>query len=102
MYDNISIALFVSGYMLMMEAEKLAITPLMAQHIQERMGDAELYRWEPVHACHAVWLQQLQHGRVTQADEESKLKFRRALVWHSATAAPKLAAAALPPPPRRK
>ena len=67
MYDNISVPLFVSRYMQAMETDKPAIRPLMANHLVELMGDTELYGWEPVHAFHAVWLQQLMHGQVKWA-----------------------------------
>ena len=62
--------------MQVMEAEKPAIRPLMATHLQELMGDAELYGWESVRTFHVVWLQQLDHDMVTWADEDAKLKFR--------------------------
>ena len=44
-YDDISIALFVIGYMQVMEGEKPADRTLVAKHIQELKGDAELYGW---------------------------------------------------------
>ena len=46
----------------------------MMQHLQDIMGDAELYTWEPIWAFHAVWLQQLEQGHVTWADEEVKYR----------------------------
>ena len=42
--EDISIPLFVRRYLAVMAAEKLAMHLLMAQHLQELMGDAELYR----------------------------------------------------------
>ena len=75
-YDDISIVLFISRYMLVMEVEKIAIRPFMAWHLLECMGNAELYGWERVLAFHAVRLQQLEYGRVMWAGEETKLKFR--------------------------
>ena len=48
-----------------MAAEKLFIRPLMIWHLQDLMSDVELYDWEPVRFVHAVWLQQLEQGRVT-------------------------------------
>ena len=49
MYNELSINLFVSRYLTVMEAEKL-------------MMDAERYGWEPVRAFYAVWLQQMENG----------------------------------------
>ena len=43
MYDNISIPLFIGGYMLVTKAEKPTIRRFMTHHLVERMGDAELY-----------------------------------------------------------
>ena len=66
-----------------MAAEKPAFCPLMAQHRQELMGYADLYSWEPIRAFHAIWLQQLEQGRVTWDDKDAKVKFSVALS-HSA------------------
>ena len=41
-YNDILIPLFVSGYMQMMEAEKPATRPLMANHLVELMGELHL------------------------------------------------------------
>ena len=42
--------------------------------------DAKLYGWEPVHAYHAVWLQQLENHRVRWSDTKTKLEFCCGLV----------------------
>ena len=78
MYDHISIPLLSSSYLKEMEAVKPAIRLLKANHLVELMGDAELYGWELVHVFNVVWLQQLEHSRVTWADEDA----RCALVTH--------------------
>ena len=72
--------LFVSSYIQIMEAENPATKALMASHLVEQMGDAELYGWKAVCAFHAIWLQQLEHGCVSWADDEAKIMFCRALV----------------------
>ena len=79
-HDHISISLFISSYMQVMEAEKQAFRPLIANHIVELMGDAELYDWELVCAFPIVWLQQQEHSQVILADETTKLKFRGVLI----------------------
>ena len=79
-YDNISIPLFVSGCLTVMDAKRPPVMPLMAQHLLELMMDAEMYGWERVRAFHAVWLQQLKHGHVTWVDEDVKIKFQHTLV----------------------
>ena len=40
-------------------------------------------------AFHVMWLQQMEHGCVTWVEEDSKIRFRCALVWHRGTAGPK-------------
>ena len=60
---------FVSGYLSVMSAEKESVQLYMMQHLQDIMADAELYGWEPIWVFHAVWLQQLEQGHVTWADE---------------------------------
>ena len=54
-----------------MAIEKSSVHPLMAQHLQELMGDTELYGWEFVRAFHTIWLKQLEQQRVTWADEDA-------------------------------
>ena len=47
-YADLSIALFVSGYLAVMEMEKQSIKPLMAHHLQELLADVDLRGWDPV------------------------------------------------------
>ena len=55
---------FFSGYLAVMEAKKASVSPVMAWHLQELIGDVELYGWAPTRAFHAMWFQQLEHSRV--------------------------------------
>ena len=78
-----------------MEGEKSVVKPHMACHLQALMVDMELYRWNRVRTFHAVWLNQLEQGRVTWGDEEAKRRFRWTLIWHQAmttTVVPAIAA----------
>ena len=75
-YDQLRIPLFVSGYLSVMSVEKGSVRLYTLQHLQDIMADVELYGWEPIRAFHAIWLQQLEQGCVTWADEEVKLKYR--------------------------
>ena len=84
--------LFVSGYMQAMEAKKPAIHPLVATHFVDLMCDDKLYGWEHINAFYAVWLQQMEHGHVMWVDEDAKVKFQRALIWHQPTATRKASA----------
>ena len=56
------------------------------------MSDAELYGWDQVRTFHGVWLNQLEQGQCTWMDEEEKLRFCRALVWHPAPSSPSVPA----------
>ena len=76
--------LFVSSYLAMLKTAKSAQKSIMTKHLKDLMADAELYDWEPVRAYLAVWLQQIENGRVNWNDSEAKLEFHHALVWHPA------------------
>ena len=58
-YESLSIPLFISGYIRIMDSQKLDIKALMSAHLTELMADTELYGWEAVQAFHAIWLQQM-------------------------------------------
>ena len=45
----------------------------MASHLEELMGNAELYGWERVRAFHGVWLNQLEQGWPTWEEGEEKI-----------------------------
>ena len=63
-----------------MATEKPSVHPNMVQHFQELMSNVEIYGWEPVRAFHALWLQQLEHSRVTWANEDINLRYKQVLV----------------------
>ena len=89
----------MSGYLAMLETAKPAQKPLMTKRIKEFIEDTELYSWEPVRGYHAVWLQQIENGRVNWDHSEAKLVLLcQALVWHSVHSAikPDRAAPAAP------
>ena len=88
-----SITLFVSSFLMMMVGEKESVRPFILQHLQQLMEYMEVYSWEAIRACHAIWLQQLELGRVTWANEVVKMKYRRALIWHQVMAPPQPTAA---------
>ena len=47
-YEELSLPLFVQGYLIVMKGEERAIRAKMATHLEELMEDAELYSWERV------------------------------------------------------
>ena len=63
-YDDLSIALFISGYLEVMDLEKPSLRQFMDSLLQELIADTELYGWKPVRAYHAIWLQQVENGQV--------------------------------------
>ena len=81
-YENISSMAFVDGYITVINREPLPIKKLMLAHLQELMEDGEHYGCPAVRAYHAAWLQHMEQGRAACGDEDTKLKLRRALVWH--------------------
>ena len=85
MYEDLSITLFVSGYLAIMETLKSSFKHIMAKHLKELMADAEVYGWAPVGAYHAVWIQQIKNSQAQWTHVDAKLEFRRTLVWHAAS-----------------
>ena len=65
-----------------MVAEKLAMRPLMAKHIEELMGGMELYGCMGVHQGFSRHMAPAIRAKQAWADEDAKVKFRHALVWH--------------------
>ena len=86
-YEDLSIPLFIKGYRIVMKGEEGAIKDKMATHLEELMADTELYGWQRVRAYHRVWLKQREQGWATWQDEDVKLTFQHALIWHPVTSA---------------
>lgn len=62
MYDAISLALFVNGYMIVIEIEKPAVKPHMDYNLMELMDDSE---YEPSVLCGYSNLSRAKsHGRM--------------------------------------
>ena len=100
-YHHLSIPFFISRYLSVMAAEKESVQSYMIQHLQDIMGDAELYGSGSILAFHAVSLQKLKQGCVTSVYEEVKLKYRRAFMWHCVTAPTQPAQAYSLQPPKK-
>ena len=62
-YQDMSLALFVQGYMIIMKDEEWAIKERMPTHLDDFMSNAELYSWECTKAFHGVWLNQHERGK---------------------------------------
>ena len=52
--EDISMPLFVQGYLSVKEGEKGAVISHLACHLKELMPDSELYGWDKVKAYHTV------------------------------------------------
>ena len=63
-YEALSMPHFVSGNVKIMDSQKSDIRALMYIHLTELMADADFYGWEAVRDFHALWLQQMEQGRV--------------------------------------
>ena len=53
-YDDMSIALFVNGYLIILGEECNEVKGFMLAHLQEAMEDADVYGWKCVRICHAA------------------------------------------------
>ena len=47
-YEEMSAALFVNGYLMVMAGQSEAVKPIMLRHLQELVEDSDAYRWEVV------------------------------------------------------
>ena len=84
-YQDISVPLFVQGYLIVMDTEEWFIRQKMIAHLNDLMCDAHLYGWDHARTFHGVWLNQLEQGHCTWMDEEEKLQFCRTLIFHPAS-----------------
>ena len=82
-YEELSLPLFITGYLAVMETEMPALQPVMDKHLTDLMAYTEVYGWLTVRPCHAVWLQKVATGQAHCGDTEKKLDFRRGLMWHA-------------------
>ena len=53
-YEEMSVTVFVSGFLMVMVRGKDDIKPYMLQHLQKVMEDTKSYDWEPIQAYHTV------------------------------------------------
>ena len=79
-YQDLSVTLFVSGYLAVMDTVKPSLRPIMSKHLKELILDAEVHGWALVRAYHMVWLQQIVNGKAMKADTDGKPELCRALV----------------------
>ena len=82
MYEDLSLLLFITGYLAIVDRVKPTQKEVMLKHPRELMANTESYRWKSVRAFHVLWFQQLKKSRADWGDEDKKLEFRRALMWN--------------------
>ena len=80
-YDELSIQLFVSGYLAIMEAENQHMKPFMTHHLQKSIADTEL----DGHLAPSGYSSWKMEGSSGMIHVEAKLHFCNALVWHTPT-----------------
>ena len=61
---------FVQRYLIIMKSEDTVTREKMTQHLEELMGDINLYCWERVRAYHGMWLNQLEQDKFTWNDAD--------------------------------
>ena len=59
-YQDMTVLLFIYGYLLVMDSEEEDIRVQMTSYLKSLMSDAQLYGWEFTRAFHRVWLNQLE------------------------------------------
>ena len=75
-YEDLSLSLFISGYVAIVDIVKPTQTEAMLKHLRELMADVEICWCEPVRAFHGVWVPQLENGSGDWGDEEMKVELR--------------------------
>ena len=55
-YDDMSVALFINGYLTVLGEESDEVRGYMFTHLQEVMEDTDVYGWRCVRIYHAAWL----------------------------------------------
>ena len=53
-YEDLSVSLFVNGYMGFVDTKKPALRSVMSNPMQKLMLHSEIYCWAPVHTSHSV------------------------------------------------
>ena len=76
-------ALFVSGYLAVLDMVNAGLKEVMLKHLRQLMSDTATYGLEPVCTYHTVSLQQMENGRAEWQDTICKLEFYRALIWNT-------------------
>ena len=87
-YSDMSIALFMNGYLTVLAEQAKDNNPFLLHHFQEFMEDAEIYSWRAVQDYHAAWLKQIEQGHSSWKDTDKKTKLRRTLVWNHPVPSP--------------
>ena len=67
----------MNGYLTVLAEEAKDNKPLLLQHVQELVEDAEIYSWRAVYDYHTAWLQQLEQGSASRKDTDGKTKLMR-------------------------
>ena len=78
-YEELSIPLFVHGYLIIMRNEKDSVRAKMASHLDELMDDVGLYSWDKVRAYHTVWLNQIEQKHANWEKDE-KMRFQHGFI----------------------
>ena len=61
-YQDISVPLFVPGYLITMDSQDTTTKHRMVEHLQDLMSDAEMYGWDRTKAFNGLWRNQIEQG----------------------------------------
>ena len=80
-YKDMSLALFLNGYLVIVAEESNSVRDILLRHLQELFEDVVVYGWMVARGYHAAWLQLLEQERVAWGDETKRAQLRRLIVW---------------------
>ena len=84
-YQDISVPLFVQGYLITTDSQDSSIKHREAEHLKDLMLDVEMHVWVGQNPGFSLCINEPDQTRITWLDDEEKLTFCWALVWHPAT-----------------
>ena len=72
-YEDLSIPLFVKGYLIVVKGEEGVIKDKMATYLEQLKVDSELYGWEKFRTYNSVWMNNIDQGWAKWQEEDVKL-----------------------------
>ena len=77
MCSELSVALFLNGYLTVLAEECEDTKVHLLQHLKEVMEDSEIYGWTIVRDYHAAKLQHIEQGRAVWGEDNKKCQAQK-------------------------